>query len=331
MGARASLLIAVAVALASAATACSILLATTREQCASDDDCARRGGPFAQSQCVDRVCVALTSQEAGADAAYDAAVDAGRPVDPRFACVDRDAAPVPTTAVAQLDILIHDFLSPTTPIPNVKVRFCPNPGDPLCTVPSATRFPNAAGHVLYDYPLDAGAFAGFLAIDEILPDGGSAYVDGGNNDTVYLPTIVYFSSTPIYRDLVDDYQLLTYGGLANFATIYQLTPDPKLGMAFLIGNDCAYTNAAGVTFTLDRVDTGSPGTLAFYLDGNIPSQTRKFTDGSGIGGFMNVPTGARRVDMYLADAGAPALGGVSFYAIANTMVFANIGPRLVGK
>ncbi len=335
MRARALLFASLALVPLVAATACSFLLETSREQCTTDQDCTSRGGAFAASRCVAKVCAATTidasvldtGADVGSDATPDGPLDTGIQ-DPRFRCVDRDPAPVPDGGVAKYDVFLHDFLSQTTPVTQLRVRFCPSSADPTCVNPLATLTPNDAGHVLYDFDVSAGAFSGYLAIEQTSADGGAAFVDGGNNDNVYITTNVYYSSTPITADLADDYLLATFGTLQNFATIYQLTVDPRLGAAFMIGTDCDAQDSAGVSFTLDKSIAGT--TQSFYFDGNNPSTTRTVTDSTGIAGFFNIPVGSRHVDMTLAASGQ-LLGGVTFYAIANTMVYSNVGPRYVPR
>ena len=328
--ARATLVAALASVLAGGGIACSMLLDTTREQCEVDGDCTRRGGAFATSQCVAKVCTALAPSDAGAtdDAgSRDTGPDTAPPPDPRWACVDRDLAPPPPKPRLKLDVLFHDFLSPSLPVTSIRVRLCPNSGDPTCASPAASLSPGGDGHVVFDVDVSAGPFAGFLAADPVTPDGGSPIQDGGANTDVYIPTHIYFTSTPIYADMVDDYQLITFGNLKTFADVYQLTPDPARGMAFMIAVDCNAQDSAGVAFTLD---TSDPAIKRFYFDGTIPSSTRTFTDPSGIGGFFNMPVGARRVDGSLAGS-ATTLGGLAFYSLANKMVYANVGPRYRGQ
>ncbi len=67
MRGRAILLVGFAATPVVGVTACSFLLETSREQCTTDSDCLRRGGPFTSSRCVAKVCVAETTDAASVD------------------------------------------------------------------------------------------------------------------------------------------------------------------------------------------------------------------------------------------------------------------------
>ena len=75
------------------------------------------------------------------------------------------------------------------------------------------------------------------------------------------------------------------------------------------------------------VDQVSPQTQAFYLQDGQPSTTASMTDKSGVGGFVNLPTGARRFTTQLADTRRP-IGEITGYVRPATLLIAKIGPAL---
>ncbi len=304
-----------------AATACSLLLSTAEDQCATDDDCAKRGAAFAGSRCVSTVCVPA------ADAATDAAdADASNVRGPDFACLGNHPAPKPASPTARLTEYFHDFLVDKRPITSVSVRVCPNAADPTCAGVAITKKPDSTGHVTFDLDVSQGPFTGYLAVDPILPDGGSALVDAGDIADTYMPARIYFASIPVAADLSDDWNLPTYGTFETFLQLYGLPPrDPKLGVAFVVMYDCAGKPAAGVSSVVDSV---SSSTLSFYFVENAPVLTASSTDGSGYVGFVNLPTGARTWTAKVAANQRP-FGSLTMYALPGVISFANFGPEFL--
>jgi hypothetical protein len=331
----------------SGATACSLLLTTSGNQCATDGDCAARGGAFAGSRCLDSVCVPATattdattasdsttdgtgaSEVSVADATSDGATDAG--ADGGLRCLGHHPVPTPTVARATLTEWFHGFLDPSQPFTNISVRLCPNANDPSCTGVAATKTPDATGHVTFDIDLSTGPFTGYLAIDPVVASGdagaGDASADGGGIDgggsESIIPSRVYFAAVPIAGDTTDDWQLLTPSTFSTFTSLYSLAPfDPKYGATFLVTVDCDGASQAGLAGSVDSLNASS---YSFYFVMNQPSSTAMQTDSNGQIGFMNLPTGARTFNVTFA-ASRAAYSTITMYSLPNTISYANVGP-----
>jgi hypothetical protein len=93
-------------------------------------------------------------------------------------------------------------------------------------------------------------------------------------------------------------------------------------VAFIIAEDCALVDSAGISLLLDQ---SNAETQSFYLQGGQPSTTAAVTDSSGIAGFFNVTTGTRRFTTQLADT-KRKVGELSGYMRPSTVLFAKVGP-----
>lgn len=309
--------------------ACSLLLKTSEDQCITDADCGGRGNAFAGSRCVESVCVgAAPMTDAGAqrDAVAPAVDGAGVDANLALACLTDNPAPKPTVASATATWHFTDLLS-TAPVTSIKIRLCPNASDPTCLSPAATAVPDATGHVSFTVDLSAGPFNGYIAVDPVLPDGGTPTTDpdGGSPDPDrYVPSRFFYQSVPIYKEFVDEEPLFTYRTVKTFTDLYKIEPpDPKLGITFVFLQDCQNAFLAGATADVDARDAK---TLSFYFFQNAPALSAKETDESGNVGFVNVPTGARRFSAQIAATKEP-FGSVTLFSIPGTISFAPIGPE----
>jgi ABC-type branched-subunit amino acid transport system substrate-binding protein len=102
-----------------ASSACSLLIATNNDQCGSPADCIAKGPMFANTQCVDNICVAspadvnvadTTPFDAGSDAGSDTGVDAA----PAVECtVTSECNPKKsTTSICRSDGVCVELVSP---------------------------------------------------------------------------------------------------------------------------------------------------------------------------------------------------------------------------
>ena len=97
------------------AAACSLVLTTQNEQCASDGDCAARGPAFAGTVCESRVCVTKT-----VDAGVDAAADAPDPV---WGCLGSVVFPPPKKPKVKISLPFYELIS-KQPATDILVRPC---------------------------------------------------------------------------------------------------------------------------------------------------------------------------------------------------------------
>jgi hypothetical protein len=99
-----------------------------------------------------------------------------------------------------------------------------------------------------------------------------------------------------------------------------LTLDPTRGHFALNAVDCAFTPAAGVSFSIDIADSK---TVASYFVGGVPVTGAVSTDQSGVGEFLNLPTNppARLavVKARSGTAGGKSMGSLSFIIRPGTL------------
>lgn len=152
--------------------------------------------------------------------------------------------------------------------PDVSVR--------ACTVIDV----GCAAPVTPDLPLDAQGW-----VDLPLYEGFDGYLE------ITGPTLVpalMFYQYPLSADSRRDTAPL---GLVERALLPMLTAaigtpqDPMLGLLTLRAFDCKGDEAPGVQVSIDK-----PG-VGWYFVSGLPSAAPTETEGSGLGGFLNVPSG----------------------------------------
>jgi hypothetical protein len=303
-------------------SACSLLIDVGPDQCATDGDCVARGPAFAAARCVRSACV-VEGPEGGPPSEAGPGTDAGDaapPIDPRYTCLGKNPAPVPTKKTVAYQVTLTDLLSQAG-VPNLRVKICPNLTDPSCTAPSSTTTTNAKGVASLTIDISAGPFDGYVDVVPETADGGSPPVDGSDK-TVYMPSRIYYTSIPIADDRIDDYQVLQFSALVLFGSLFKAKADFTTGVAFLIAEDCAFTDSADRVFSVDQKGAS---TESFYLKNDQPSTTATLTDSSGIGGYVNLPTGTRHFTSTLAGSGK-FVGELTGYVRPATILLAKIGP-----
>ncbi len=298
--------------------ACSLLFDVSAAQCTTDADCAKRGPQFASARCVQSACAEGVDGGKMADAGNDAA-EAG-PIDRRYACLGNNPAPAAAGPSTAYQVTLTDLLTGTG-VPNLRVKICPNLTDPICTSPTSIAMTDALGVAHLTVDTSRSAFGSYVDVEPLSPDGGTPDLDGGDSK-VYVPGRIYYTSVPIADDRSDDYQMVTFGALQSFASLFSATADFSQGFAFLIAQDCASADSADVSFFVDQK---SALTQTFYLETGQPSTTASMTDPSGIGGFVNLPSGARTFTSKLADGGRP-IGSLTGYVRRATVLYAKVAP-----
>jgi hypothetical protein len=157
------------------------------------------------------------------------------------------------------------------------VRACAQ-RDVNCTVPLTANI-----------PLDAQGW-----VDLPLYDGFDGYLE------ITGPQIV--STLLFYQDPLsaESRRDTTPLGVVETALLPMLTAaigtpqDPALGLVTLRAFDCNNDPALGVKYTIDKPS------LPWYFVAGLPSSAVTETEGSGLGGFINVPLGITVVDAALS-------------------------------
>ncbi len=303
--------LAFAIAVPATVASCSVLF-STNDQCVTDQDCTGRGAAFEGTQCVANVCVKTTQvlDAGGVDAKADVAKEAeAGPADP-FACGLLPPPDPDFTKPVQATIRYIDFSS-GKPATRIDVRLCAST-DPLCTNARTTiRVTDAGTDAASGSGVDAGDAGG--GSGWIVPaDDGTivATVERGFEgffevrSSVYAPTL-RFTSPPLRNDVTAFDQILLRGAeiafLADQATGRSGSYDPTTrGLVFTLARDCNQQPLANVRFTTTSAD---PMQFGFYIVNTSPSITETKTDGTGRGGFANLPPGLHTFTAEFADTG----------------------------
>ncbi len=104
-------------------------------------------------------------------------------------------------------------------------------------------------------------------------------------------------------------------------------PDPTRGHIAVNAADCAFTPAAGVSFTVNPSDMA---TVRYYLVGGVPATTATATDSSGIAAFVNLPT-TPPAELVVASAtsgqaGGKSMGSLTFIVRPGTLTTSGLFP-----
>jgi hypothetical protein len=314
--------------LGGALVACSLLVPLDEQQCSADGDCAGRGAGFADTTCVNHLCVATgidASVDTGADGPGDAADASSNDAGPWSCLGQPPQIPDPKARVA-ITLTLFDALKPITtagaqggtdlqvisytPASGISLEAC-NVLDPQCASPvTPLVVSDDAGVAHVNVP---GDFAGFFRLS------GAGYLPSA----LYPGPVLADASTgsvPTAMLKKNDTQLLAVA----IGVPLETDPDAGVGHAFFQVFDCFDRQAPGVVFTLD-VDGGSQ-TVQWYTKNDLPSTTAKETDTLGAGGAVNVPAGALTVTATLA-ATKQTLGTVNTVITAGGTTFAWVRVR----
>ncbi len=265
---------------------CSLFFSTSKEQCATDDDCRRLGAGFETSKCSgESVCVKGGVTPTNDGSAPDAPTGDGA-VDP-FACAKEPLPNPDPNRKVDLSIRYTDFTNGLPPN-NIAVRLCAQT-DSLCNNPRATLEGNGTA--------DAGPDSGAGFVNPKVDGTVTAKVEYGFEgffevkSSTYAPTFRYTSpplkASATFETLVLRPSELNY--LSDAATGKPNSLDlVGHGIIFLFARDCNQQPLAGVSFTTTAQD---PLLQVAYIINTTPSIVDKQTDGLGRGGFLNVPPG----------------------------------------
>ena len=281
--------------------ACSLLVPLDDQQCASNQDCSARGGPFSGTACVNHICVGATNSDSGAEAGdVDAGGDTGSVQDASIDTADPwwclDQPPEITDPNAQISVTFKVFnaLKPITtagpsggddftvlsytPIGGVSVKSC-DALDPGCGPDSGSSpvISDSSGAATMTVKGDFNGFFKFEATN---------YLTSSLYPGQLLPDASGFSPPFGYLDLDQTASLASAIGV-DMPT----DPDASVGHAFFQAYDCHDRHAAGVSFSIS-VDGGA-NSIQWYTQGSgtAPIKGATATDAIGAGGIVNVPVG----------------------------------------
>ena len=304
-----------AVALASGA--CSLIYATSDEQCTTDDDCRARGPGFETLICSARACVTppgpVTDASTDADPIADAADDGP------FSCALL-SPPIPDPN-RQLDMQIRftDFTA-GAPVTNANVRLC-GVADPACGKPRA---------LVGDGPSDAGAEAGTGWVAPNDAGQVSAKVEYGFDgffellSPQYAPTY-RFTNPPLRNPSTNFEQLVLATAEVRFlaeVTFGKGALSPDHALVFVFARDCFQNPIGGASFRTTALD---PLLKPFVVINSTPSIDEPVSDGAGRGGFLNVPEGIHTFTAFHEN-GTKKLGSARVFVRKGSVTTVGIAP-----
>jgi hypothetical protein len=159
-------------------------------------------------------------------------------------------------------------------------------------------------------------------VDLPLYDGFDGYLEITGPDIV--STILFYQdalSTESRRDT-------TPLGVVETQLLPMLTSalgtlqDPQLGLVYLRAFDCKNDAALGVRYSIDRAS------VPFYFVAGLPSSAVTETEGSGLGGFINVASGIAVVNATLSNGAKPIALPKTLLVRPNWMTGLRIIPAL---
>jgi hypothetical protein len=255
------------------ASACAI-----NEACADLDLCVSNcfGAASCPSDCQDRYPKGAQDYQALLSCNNQCA--AACPSGQSWSCLDAPEAWPKPNAVGNVTFSVA-FVSFTSeePFEGAAVKAC-SKLDFSCAQPLATGTTDKSGLVTVTVPAGLSGFDGYLDVK-----GGAV---GGTGAAVF-PAIWYPMPYVIADGSRGRTQLISTDEFAELTAVTATQPDPTRGHIAVNAVDCAFTPAAGVTFTVSPSDMA---TVRYYLVGGVPVTTASATDSSGIAAFVNLPT-----------------------------------------
>lgn len=296
------------VASASLLAACSLVLDSNEEQCATDADCKARGKGFEKTTCSSvNTCTTRKKADAGAS-------------DPRFACAGKPLASPDGDREVQLEIRYTDFSTGNTPS-GLAVRLCATT-DPTCANARTSLEGQAAtvdgGGAGYVSPNADGVVKGAVEY------GFEGFLEVASG--TYAPTYRY-TSPPVRDDVTQfDQILLRPAEIEFFADLIADTKGAyernRHALVFVLAQDCQRQALAGVRFTVDVEDDAM---VPFYVVNTSPTTSVDRTDALGRAGFLNVPEGIVTFTAETADT-AQRIGSTSIFVRAGAVTTVAVLP-----
>ena len=165
--------------------------------------------------------------------------------------------------------------------------------------------------------LDAQGWA-----DLSLYDGFDGYLEIQGPEII--PTILFYQDALTLESRRDTTPL----GVVERQRLPMLTAaigsqqDPQLGLVYLRAFDCKSEPAVGVRYSIDKPS------VPFYFIAGLPTGATTETESSGLGGFINVPTGIVVVNASLSTGAKPIAVPKTLLVRPNWMTGLRILPAL---
>ena len=297
--------------MAASTAACSVLVDSSREQCATDGDCQRRGGAFARALCSNSVCVHQCAtdgdcQRRGGAFARTLCSDFVCVPDLKWGCVGSvewpTPPPVPSPEKVSVSISLSNLLSKDLVV-GATARVC-GKLDPSCNSPTQVDLISNDEGVLA-VQLNK-FFDGYLEIKYPM-----------------MADTMYFFNPPVETDRVIPFvPLVPFEALTVFGNLLGMLPLFDRGTVIGLSYDCQGDSAEGIQLFSDEADEN---TKTFYMVAGAPSLAVTQTDTSGQGGIANVKAGSRFISGRRADTGE-VIGTVSVLSRASWITYTSMLP-----
>jgi hypothetical protein len=191
-------------------------------------------------------------------------------------------------------------------VPNVVVRAC------------AQRDIECENPITPNLPLDAGGW-----VDVALFEGFDGFLE--ITGELIMPTMLFYAD-PLSPGNEVDHTPLALVERSILPALSGATGTPQdvtLGLVVLRSFDCTGEPAPGVSFSIDQDG------VAWYFVGGLPSSNAVATAaGSGLGGFINVPSGIAVVSADLPGAPVPIATPKSVFVRPGWMTALRFVPKL---
>ncbi len=290
-----------AAALALVLSGCTLMADADREQCATDTDCAVRGGDFSSSQCIEGYCELVASScGLGEGCSSELQGDEAELSAEAWACVDsaEPDAELPRT----LSVTVPLITVFGQPMPDVPTRLCRRL-DPACTQPEAEIVSDAQGLLRLQLP---GDFQGYLEIE----------AEGFYSQLYFLPSRLEPDTT------LRNASMSPVGVIEGLGAGVGAAPDPERGHIVVTAETCSGP-AEGVTLSAVRADSRA---IVFYVVDGVPSGDLTATTEMGSGGYLNFPPGIASL-VLSDDATSERLATLALIVRANFITTVAFGPE----
>jgi hypothetical protein len=226
-----------------------------------------------RAQCtIDSDCAALGSNYAKY-VCLDSVCQA--PVDPTWTCLNGSSADATASGTVHVRMTMIDLLS-QKPLPGIALTLCAKL-DGTCLFPLASFVSNDAGQM--DVEMNAGFDGYFQAA------GAGIY-----------PTLIFPPNTRRQRAP----STLPMVPASFFGTMFRgigMTVADDRSVILTTALDCQGRPAAGLSLASPQADAQ---TVSYLLAGGVPSRAAASTDETGVGGFVNIPSGSAVVTSTIA-------------------------------
>lgn len=158
----------------------------------------------------------------------------------------------------------------------------------------AQRDVNCTNPITPSVPIDAQGW-----VDLPLYEGFDGYMEITGPDLV--STILFYQDplSPASRRDFTPVGMVEKQLLPMLTSALGTQQDPQLGLVYLRAFDCKSDPALGVRYSIDK------SSVPFYFVSGLPSSAVTETEGSGLGGFINVASGIAVVNATLSSGAKP--------------------------